>query len=838
MLAYQYRPLPKGEIRLLRLDATDTPNKFLSGSIIHHRLVNPTFRCSSDAAAAYLEYTLPYDALSYHWGSDHRAQCEVLIHDDEGNKSVLRITKTLHSILCRLVLPDRHRLIWVDAICINQINSSTNSEKGEQIQLMPDIYRTAACVQVYLGDESGDVSAALELLSSIADYSEHLDDLTHDDGEVGLDLAFRNGLVLPPPDDKKWPALRAFFCRPWFRRVWVIQEFVYATDVRVLCGDLEIDWHRLWLASKAYVSNRNLIYQGFGRDASSFYLLRFNAHREAHEGALALHRITDLRLRAMGYMSGPYMVYNVGTGAPANITGLSIRRNLEAIKGFEKLARKSFLLDRSEGKAFPFGRSTLLELLHNTSNFQASKPVDRLYALLGLADDADGYQPIYSADETAAVVSTKFAAAFINNGHLQRILASAGIRSSNTSSPSEAPSWVPDWTKVRYAQDKLIGFTLISIVGNEFEQRDEQRREQRAATENKQALGNGQSPSSTGPSGIERIVGSNHDDTAAKQEEDLAARVAQTDASKEAADAPPQKLYNAAANTKPAYSGDAFRGKLVVRATPVGRIILVLPGKLMLPCQLYENMILKLGTQYPTGESTVEAVWRTLIGNRTLHGERAPPEFATQYESIKKNDNILLFKACLILMIALLVASPIFVLAIRLLPIVVHAGMVAGLNWTQNVRLGPSIIFLLLLPVFRWLYIWVLVPLLLVLAWYLSARLYPSETLDIVAQMGCTTAVSTSTLPADCAHFASSMGMTVNRHALCVTQERLIGLMPLLTRDGDMVVIFHGCDVPYVIRPAQEEQGCYRLVGEAYVHGVMNGEAMQNGRDYVDITLI
>lgn len=110
---------------------------------------------------------------------------------------------------------------------------------------MPDIYRTAACVQVYLGDESNDVSAALELLPSIADSLEHLDDFAHADGEIGWELAFRSGFVLPPPVDKSWLALRAFFRRLWLRRVWVIQEFVYATDVRVLCGDLEIDWHRL-----------------------------------------------------------------------------------------------------------------------------------------------------------------------------------------------------------------------------------------------------------------------------------------------------------------------------------------------------------------------------------------------------------------------------------------------------------------------------------------------------------------------------------------------------------------------------------------------------------------
>ncbi|KAG6118132.1 hypothetical protein E4U14_007178 [Claviceps sp. LM454 group G7] len=836
MLPYQYRPLQKGEIRLLRLDATNGSEQLLSGSIIHHKLVNPIYRHPKDTAAAFLEHPLPYEALSYHWGGDNRALCEVLIHDDDGNKSVLKITTTLHSILCRLVSKDQQLVIWADAICINQINSSTNLEKGEQIQLMPDIYRTAARVQIYLGDESVDLPAALQLLSTIADYSEHLDDFAHAEGEIGLDLALQNGFILPPPDDERWPALRAFFCRPWFRRVWVIQEFVYATEVRVICGDLEIDWHRLWLASKAYVSNRNLIYQGYGMDMLSVFSSRVNVHREALEGAIALHRITDLRLRAMGYMSSPYMVYNIGDGEPANMTGLSIRKNLDAIKGFEKFARNSLLSDRSQGKTFPYGRSPLLDLLHNTSNFQATKPIDRLYALLGLADDADGYKPIYSAEETTAVVSTRFAAAFIENGHLQRVLASAGIRS-NTSSPGEAPSWVPDWTKVQYAQDKLIGFTLISAIGDALEQRNTQRREQRAATEKNDAPESGDASLSAGPPNAGSNYAPAEQDPPAAQKEDLAAQEVKAEPSKATTEAAP-KLYNASANTVSVFSGNVFRGQLTIRATLLGQITLVLPGKLMLPCLQYENMILKMGTQYVTGEPMVEALWRTLIGNRTMHGDLAPPEFATQYEAMKAYDQILIMKAFILICIAIFAAIPIVVLAIRLLPVLAHVGIVTALFWMQYLYLKPALGFLVLLPVFRWLYIWVLVPTLLALLWFLLTRWYAMEMLESFAKMGCSTALTTSTLPADCAAYASSLAITVNRHALCVTREHLMGLVPLLAKQGDLIVVMHGCDVPYVIRHTQE-QGYYQLVGEAYVHGVMNGEAMEQGvESYSDIVLL
>ncbi|TWU76240.1 hypothetical protein ED733_004747 [Metarhizium rileyi] len=416
MKTYQYEPLQPGEIRLLCLDATrDLQQQPLSGKIIHHWLANPKYKLS-ETGEGFLEHSLPYDAISYHWGGDSRTPFEIIICSNEGERSSIKITSTLHTILRKLALPDNARVLWADAICINQITSKSNAEKGEQIQLMPDIYRIATCVQVYLGDEADHVPAALELLSSIADYSEYLDDSTHPHGEIGLDLAIQSGFIFPSVNDKKWAALRAFFRRPWFRRVWIIQEFVYATDVCVICGNVEIDWHKLWLASKAYISNRQLMFHGYSKDL--FMTRRLNDYREAHEGARSLHLVTDLHMRAWGYMSTPYMVFNLDQGEPSDPLGLSVRRDVNAIKGFEKFTRNKWLSDRASGQPFPFKRDSLLDLLHRTGNFRATQPVDRIYGLLGLAEDAAGYKPIYSAEQTLAVVSTQFASAFINNGHL------------------------------------------------------------------------------------------------------------------------------------------------------------------------------------------------------------------------------------------------------------------------------------------------------------------------------------------------------------------------------------------------------------------------------------
>lgn len=55
--------------------------------------------------------------------------------------------------------------------------------------------------------------------------------------------------------------------------------------------------------------------------------------------------------------------------------------------------------------------------------------------------------------------------------------------------------------------------------------------------------------------------------------------------------------------------------------------------------------------------------------------------------------------------------------------------------------------------------------------------------------------------------------------------KSLFGLAPKEAKDGDLVCILFGCTVPVILR-CTEDLGLYKLIGEAYVHGVMDGEAM------------
>lgn len=61
--------------------------------------------------------------------------------------------------------------------------------------------------------------------------------------------------------------------------------------------------------------------------------------------------------------------------------------------------------------------------------------------------------------------------------------------------------------------------------------------------------------------------------------------------------------------------------------------------------------------------------------------------------------------------------------------------------------------------------------------------------------------------------------------------EGLFGLAPPKAREGDTICILHGCSVPVVLRQHKRFAGAWELIGECFVYGMMEGEAMTEG-DY------
>lgn len=78
--------------------------------------------------------------------------------------------------------------------------------------------------------------------------------------------------------------------------------------------------------------------------------------------------------------------------------------------------------------------------------------------------------------------------------------------------------------------------------------------------------------------------------------------------------------------------------------------------------------------------------------------------------------------------------------------------------------------------------------------------------------------------------------MAINQ-AFFITAFGYVGMGPPTTQKGDQVWILRGGWVPFVLRP-RSKHGEYTLVGDAYVHGIMNGEAVDKGeQDWRNISL-
>lgn len=203
----QYHPLDfsKHETRLLRLppssSACDVPG-LVSCELLHGiSLINPPRYC----------------ALSYCWG-DASVTVPILIN---GNK--VQVTKNLEAALREV----RHNaricdLLWVDALCINQVDLY---ERSYQVMKMGLIFSSAECVIAWLGQPSNRTQAKA-FLGYLRD-SWTLAKISEEEKQLLSD------------------SLRELSAFPFWYRVWIIQEISKAQTVVLQYGDSSFDWKPL-----------------------------------------------------------------------------------------------------------------------------------------------------------------------------------------------------------------------------------------------------------------------------------------------------------------------------------------------------------------------------------------------------------------------------------------------------------------------------------------------------------------------------------------------------------------------------------------------------------------
>ncbi|KAK4935889.1 hypothetical protein LTR10_023147 [Elasticomyces elasticus] len=219
-----------------------------------------------------------YECLSYEWRPEALPGIVTIWCEDEP----LDVTANLHAALDALRHEDSRRVLWADALCINQDDMA---EKSKQIPLMTQIYQEALRVIVWLGSSSEATGTAFEIAKVLAvlwAQSEasgvtlgintnnfELHDRSELDNKAVFDISKAPDWASIPSLSDEWPTemwqlsmksasngseafdfdndaawitLLDLFANSVFSRAWIVQEVAVARTAQIQCGNLSLSW--------------------------------------------------------------------------------------------------------------------------------------------------------------------------------------------------------------------------------------------------------------------------------------------------------------------------------------------------------------------------------------------------------------------------------------------------------------------------------------------------------------------------------------------------------------------------------------------------------------------
>jgi hypothetical protein len=186
---HQALNLDRTQIRLFRLLPADRSGN-LAGTI----------------AIYDFEHCPEYRAVSYTWGLPYPTR-EISL---EGQSFTVRENLWQFLDAARDYVKD---WLWVDQVCIDQ---STVDERNHQVSLVAKIYAKAFEVLIWLGTEAHGSGKAMEAINS------GVDSIHQYESEV-----------------------QSLFRRPYWDRLWILQEVLMGQNILVLCGNQSFTWKRL-----------------------------------------------------------------------------------------------------------------------------------------------------------------------------------------------------------------------------------------------------------------------------------------------------------------------------------------------------------------------------------------------------------------------------------------------------------------------------------------------------------------------------------------------------------------------------------------------------------------
>ncbi|KAK5094125.1 hypothetical protein LTR70_004303 [Exophiala xenobiotica] len=227
-MLYEALPTHPVCIRLLIIEP-DSLDRVVRGRLV----IRPLTECTGQ-----------YEALSYVWGSTND-QHEIIVNDCS-----VSVTRNLLDALQGLRPRKEFRVLWIDALCINQDDME---EKGQQVRMMDQIYACAAEIQIWLGQENDSTAHGMLALAHLAAV----------DGSSANTPPRR---FIPVERD----GLEDILGRVWFSRVWVAQEAALATKATINVGSQSVSWDKTsifrFLKRLQYAENMSLWQEGVACD--------------------------------------------------------------------------------------------------------------------------------------------------------------------------------------------------------------------------------------------------------------------------------------------------------------------------------------------------------------------------------------------------------------------------------------------------------------------------------------------------------------------------------------------------------------------------------------------
>ncbi|KAK8080232.1 hypothetical protein PG997_008050 [Apiospora hydei] len=201
-----------------------------------------------------------FESLSYAWG-DPSVTRPVLL-----NGHAIAVTVNLFAALRRLRYRTLARLLWADALCINQADLE---EKARQVSLMGNVYSVASRGILWLGeysellyDPATETTRRERLENAIPEANaveafEWLHRLAGDPdsksvSHVGYELTRR------PEISSCVGSLQMLLSLPWWSRMWTLQEAVLPRGVIFVCGSSEITLEAMDKAQDNYLEYRTM----------------------------------------------------------------------------------------------------------------------------------------------------------------------------------------------------------------------------------------------------------------------------------------------------------------------------------------------------------------------------------------------------------------------------------------------------------------------------------------------------------------------------------------------------------------------------------------------------